>query len=237
MSELLLNQNDQAVLTTGLFNYGLFGVKERPEEFITLKSGRKSPHYLDIRPGISDVNARKLIVGSMWILTNNRFSSKVSASDDFVGFYDKILGTPEAMTSYGALIADKFNIGILQPRVDMNKTTGNKSPVLGRYIEGDVIAAYDDVVTDGASKIETIAKLGHLGLVVEDYFVVVDREEGGAPQVQAETGLEITPALGVSTMANILIAESLINQTQYDNVVEYINQYGEDHSKATVGIY
>ncbi len=53
------------------------------------------------------------------------------------------------------------------------------------------------MITDGGTKIETIATLGRAGLTVGDYFVVLDREEGGSKDVADATGIEITPALGL----------------------------------------
>ncbi len=230
---LLLPEKDQVELAFGLFDRGLFGIKEDPSEFIKLKSGRLSPHYLDIRPGISSVGARGLIVGSM-IKLAERAAVDNRACDYVHEAYAHIAGTPEAMTTYAAIIAERLGMSALQPRVDTKKATGNKTPILGSYAPGDMVAEFDDVVTDGASKIDTIHQLGEAGLTVADYFVVLDREEGGAPQVAAETGVEITPALGVATMVKILDAEAAISQTQFDNVAAYIAEYGDPHAQATL---
>jgi len=240
MSEhaLLLDQEAQLKLTVGLYEQGLFGIKENPDDYITLKSERLSPHYLDIRPGISDVNTRDLVVQSMIDLAYTRAQTHHNnwIYTDLESVYDHIAGTPEAMTSYAAMIANQLDISLLQPRVDLTKATGNKTPILGRYKEGDKVAEFDDVVTDGASKIATIKGLGKAGLTVVDYFVVVDREEGGAPQVLAETGLAITPVLAVSDMALMLVAENKITNTQFDNVREYIGQYGDPRAKEVLGL-
>lgn len=234
--ELLLSEADQSKLTISLFRDGLFGIKEDPEDFITLKSKRKSPHYLDIRPGVSDYSTRQRIATTMGRVATLKASQKAGRHQIINQAYQHIVGTPEAMTSFATSIADRSMMSLLQPRVDLNKSSGNKSPILGRYKSGDNVAAFDDVVTDGKSKIDTIESLGALGLEVSDYFVVVDREEGGAPQVLEATGIEITPALAVSSMVKMLFAESQINQSQYDNVAEYIGQYGDPLAKASFGI-
>lgn len=233
MGELLLNSQDRVSLAVELSRKNLFGIREDPNDYITLKSGRKSPHYLDLRPGISSQYTRDAIAKALVSLTDK---GALRRGCDYIhDAYAHLVGTPEAMTSYMPKIADLAGVSLLQPRVDMNKASGNKSPILGKYNQGDIVASFDDVVTDGASKIDNINGLDRAGLNVVDYFVVVDREEGGAPQVKAETGIEITPALGVSALVKILYAESLINQTQYDNVAEYIGQYGDAHAKAEFG--
>ncbi|HSX44930.1 MAG TPA: hypothetical protein VLF39_02345 [Candidatus Saccharimonadales bacterium] len=237
MSELLLDPEQQLELAVHLYTEGLFGIEEDPEKYARLKSERMSPHYFDARPGISDVETRDLIIGNMVDLAQQR-AIDVSKNENiqFDEIYDHFAGTPEAMTSYAAMIADQTEMSLLQPRVDLFKTTGNKTPILGRFNQGDRVAEFDDVVTDGASKISTIKALGEAGLTVVDYFVVLDREEGGAPQVLSETGVEITPALGVASMVKILQAEELISATQFDNVKQYIEEFGDPHAKAELGI-
>lgn len=239
MSErLLLPEAEQLKLGVTLYEAGLFGIAERPEDYITLKSGRMSPHYFDIRPGVSDVELREDISTSMADLADAKAERR--ASKPVQDVYDFYVGTPEAMTSYAAWIAFLAEMRLLQPRVDQNKVSGNKTPLLGvgksENIEGSLIGAFDDVVTDGQSKIDMIGSLTAQGLVVVDYFVAVDREEGGAPQVLEATGVEITPALAISSLVAMLHAEDEISQTQYDNVVEYIGQYGDPHAQALLNV-
>ena len=234
MSKELLLPYEQADLAIGLHRNNLFGIKEKPQEYITLKSERRLPHYLNIRPALSNLGGREVIVDSMAKLM--RVTAREVRGGHPIEVYGHVAGTPEAMTSYAAMVAMKSGMSLLQPRVDTRKATGNKTPILGDYTEGDTVAEFDDVVTDGASKITTIEQLREAGLKVADYFVVVDREEGGAPQVEAETGISITPAIGVSSLISILHAESLITQTQYDNVAEYIGQYGDPEARASLGV-
>lgn len=232
--ELLLDEQEQVDLAVDLARNNLFGVKENPDDYITLKSKRRAPHYLDIRPGISSAHTRDSVATALVSLAQ---AGAIRRGCDYPhDAYAHVAGTPEAITSYMPKVAELAGVSLLQPRVDIAKASGNKTPVLGRYNQGDIIAAFDDVVTDGASKIDAIRGLGSAGLTVVDYFVVLDREEGGAPQVLAETSVEITPALGVSNMVTILRAEGLINQTQYDNVAEYIGQYGDPAAKDALGV-
>ena len=49
----------------------------------------------------------------------------------------------------------------------------------GRFQPGEHVVVIDDIVTDGASKLEAIEPLEAAGLVVEDLVVLVDREQGG----------------------------------------------------------
>ena len=220
--ELLLPEESRRILAKHLYDEKLFGIKENPNDYITLKSGRLSPHYLDIRKGIASFATRKLVATSLVSLARHH-----SVKGNLREAYDYIVGTPEAMTTYGGTIGDVAGMGVLQPRANMAKTTGNKSPILGAYTEGDRVAAFDDVITDGASKIETVEQLGKAGLVVADYFIVMDRQEGGTAQVKEATGLDVVPALTVQETTRLLYTDGVISTTQYNNVAEYLSQYGD----------
>lgn len=230
--DFLLNDSIREALAVHMYEEGRFGIAERPEDYITLKSGRQSPHYFDIRGGLSNPRTRRIVGNAMVRLATARTASLSLA--DLQSQYAHFVGSPEAMTSYAATIADLADMPLLQPRVDRNKKTGNKAPVLGEFRQGDNVAAFDDVVTDGATKIDMINDLNSFGLVVSEYFVVLDREEGGAIEVKEATGIDILPALGLASTVSMLRANSLVTQTQFDNVREYMEQYGDPHAVATL---
>ena len=131
-------------------------------------------------------------------------------------------------------MADISGRSLLQPRV-AKKQSGNKAPILGRYYEGDSVALFDDVVTDGKTKIDTINDLGTAGLDVAGYFVVMDRQEGGAPQVAEETDINIQSTLQVANVVRMLRAENVYSVTQFDNVKEYLEQHGDPDALELLG--
>jgi orotate phosphoribosyltransferase len=221
----MLNDDEQYYLALHLLYEGLFGVNEDASKTITLKSGRLSPHYLDMRKGISDFHTRFKVAESMVRVANRKSGTTINNA------YHHVVGTPEAMTSYAATIADLARMSLLQPRVATDKASGNKVPILGVYNPGETVAAFDDVVTEGQSKIDAIGALANAELVVGDYYVVVDREEGGVPHVTEVTGVGVTPAIGVSSMVRLLHVDGRLSRAQFDNVARYIDQYGEPHAK------
>jgi orotate phosphoribosyltransferase len=226
----VLNEETRLDMTRRLHAEGLFGIHEDPAQIKNpLKSGRLSPHYLDIRPGITPYGFRKYLATNMATLADMK--ARDSGSSSAREAYGHVAGTPEAMTSYAATLADLLMMNLLQPRVATSKASGNKAPILGRYQPGQTVAEFDDVVTDGQSKIDTIEGFRAVDLEVKDYFVVLDREEGGAPHVEEVSGITITPALGVSSMVRMMAAEKMISQKQYDNVARYLDEYGEPHAQ------
>lgn len=221
----VLPEERQFEIAMHLHEQGMFGVHENPSDFITLKSGRVSPHYLNTRPGISSSETRQLIGSALLDLA--------TINGDEGGF-DHIAGTPEAFTSYAATMADISGYSLLQPRV-AKKDSGNKTPILGSFHEGDSVAIFDDVVTDGNTKIDSIAGLRDAGLSIAGYFVVMDRQEGGAPQVLEATGISIQSVLRVADMVRLLRAENVYSSTQFNNVKEYLEQYGDRDARASLG--
>ena len=229
----LLDDSAQERLAIHFADQELFGVEEDPEKFRKLKSGRRSPHYFDIRPGVASYQTRQLVGETMLALAE--LKAEHDGYEEASEAYDCFVGNPEAMTSFVATTADLAKMPLLQPRVDTSKTRGNKSPILGRYESGVEVAAFDDVVTDGESKIEMIELLDDNDIEVVDYFVVVDREEGGATQVYEEADIAITAALGVSRLVRILRANNRLSDTQFDNVLQYLTEYGDPHALGALG--
>lgn len=234
MSELhVLSEEQQFTLAMHLHNEGMFGVHEDPAKFIILKNQRISPHYLNMREAISSKASRRIVADSLLSLANIQDSGEEEA--DPAGFpYDHIAGTPEAFTSFIPTMADLSEISLLQPRVG-EKKVGNKAPILGRYKQGDSVALFDDVVTDGQTKVDAIDMIRSAGLEVGGYFVVLDRQEGGAQQVLTERGIAIQSALRVADTVRLMRAEGVYSVTQFDNVKEYLQQYATPEVVASMG--
>ena len=63
----------------------------------------------------------------------------------------------------------------------------------------------DDIVTDGASKLEAIEPLEAAGLVVEDLVVLIDREQGARERLLAK-GYRLHAVLTISACFDALEA-------------------------------
>ncbi len=229
VNEQGLSESDQHQLAEYLLGSQMFGIAEDPADYIEVISGRFSPHYFDARVGVSQPETLDFVATTMADLVLRK--TGVWDPTKLKNCYDHVLGTPEAFTSYTAAMALKYKLSLLQPRVDTAKKRGNKSNIIGNVVHDAEVAAFDDVITDGVSKLELIKRVEEQGVSVVDYYVMLDREEGGAEKVWLETGTLVTPAIRLSRIVEILLSSSKISQTQYDNVVEYISQYGDINSK------
>gem|GEM_PF-4299744 len=223
---LILPKVSQEYLATHLYKEGLFAIKENPDDYTTMRSGRRSPHYFDLGPGLSNPKTRKLVGGALLSLAVVKDHRSLDER------YDHFVNVTEGMSAYATTTADEASMSLLQPNANFYRAWGSEARIFGRYTHGDRVAALGDVITDGVTNTAKIAALESRGLRVADYYVVLDREEGGATEVETTTGISITPALGLSTAVSILRANSLIGETQYDNVAEYIAEYGDPHAVA-----
>ena len=174
MKESLKNLADE-LLETGCIKFGEF----------TLKSGLKSPIYIDLRR----------------IITNPKLLERVGAA--YLPLlkkltFDRIAGLPYAAIPISTAISLAGNYPMIYPRKEV-KVYGTKAQIEGDYHPGETIVVIDDLATTGGSKFEAIKKLTGAGLVVKDVAVLVDRESG-AKESLAEAGYAMHAVLTISEM-------------------------------------
>jgi len=141
-----------------------------------LKDGRHSPFYVDLRVLIAHPALLRRIAQAMLECT------------DAIA-YDCIAGIPYAGLPLAVAMSLESNRPLVYPRKEA-KSYGTKKLVEGVFSPGDRALVVDDVITTGGAKIEAIAPLREVGLVVSDVVVVVDREQSGAASL-AQAGLQL----------------------------------------------
>ena len=80
---------------------------------------------------------------------------------------------------------------------------------------------FDDVLSEGLSKLEGIKPLEQLGAKVENIMVVVDREQGGRENFE-KTGYRVHALSKISEIVNSLLSNQRISKVQADAVLDYI---------------
>lgn len=169
-----------ASLADGLLSAGCIKFGE-----FTLKSGLKSPIYIDLRQIIT---YPKLLeqVGAAYLplLKNLKF--------------DRLAGLPYAAIPIATAVSLQGNYPMIYPRKEV-KTYGTKAEIEGEYHEGETALVIDDLATTGGSKFEAIEKLTAVGLKVKDVIVLVDRQSGAKESLE-QAGYSLFAVLTITQM-------------------------------------
>jgi uridine monophosphate synthetase len=163
------------LLSAGCIKFGEF----------TLKSGLKSPIYIDLRQIITYPKLLEQI-GAAYLPLLQELQ------------FDRIAGLPYAAIPIATAVSLQGNYPMIYPRKEV-KTYGTKAEIEGEYHAGETIVVLDDLATTGGSKFEAIEKLTGVGLVVKDVVVLVDRQSG-AKESLAQAGYSMHSVLTISQL-------------------------------------
>jgi uridine monophosphate synthetase len=170
-----------ALLADGLLAAGCVKFGE-----FTLKSGLKSPIYLDLRRLVT--YPRLLAqVASAYLPVLEKLQ------------FDRLAGLPYAAIPIVTAVSLQAGYPVIYPRKEI-KTYGTKAEIEGEFQSGETAVVVDDLATTGESKFEGIEKLTNAGLKVKDVVVLIDRQSG-AQAALAKAGYRLHAVL---TMTELL---------------------------------
>ena len=199
-----VSQVADALYRSGCLKFGSFRIK----------SGTLSPYYIDLA----------CLLSAPKELCN--IAEKAACEIRNIMAIDKI-DKLASIELKGALIlpsiACKVNLPCVVARKE-EKAYGVTGRIAGAEIaKGDNILFFDDVVSQGLSKLEGIKPLEELGAYVKHLMVVVDREQGGRENLE-KSGYEVHALAKVSELVNCLLQSGYISQKQTDAVLNYIKK-------------
>lgn len=192
----------QRIFDAGCIKFGEF----------KLKSGIMSPVYVDFRLLVSNPALLEEIGGEL--------ADKVVE----IGC-NRIAGIPYAGIPIAVAVALDRHIPMIYCRKEA-KDYGTKKLIEGKYDPGDKVIVVDDIITDGASKVEAIKPLEEAGLIVTDVLVALDREQGGE-KILAKAGYKLHSLCKLSEVMDVLVRLKIIESKTRTKVADFIaaNQF------------
>lgn len=192
----------EALYRSGCLKFGSYSIK----------SGAQSPYYIDLACLLSSPKDLCII-------------ADLAAEEVKKITIDQRIDLLASIELKGALIlpsiACRTNFPCVVVRKE-EKTYGATGRTAGAPVKkGNAALFFDDVISEGTSKLEAIRPLEQLGARIEHILVVVDRQQGGKENL-AKLGYKVHALAEVTQLAGRLLQESRITKEQADAVTNYV---------------
>ena len=187
------------LLMAGCIKFGAF----------TLKSGLKSPIYIDLRQIITHPKLLERI-GAAYLPALSRLE------------FDRIAALPYAAIPIATSISVQGDYPMIYPRKEA-KAYGTKAQIEGEYHAGETAVVIDDLATTGGSKFDAIEKLTQAGLVVKDVVVLIDRQSG-AREALAQAGYRLHAVLTIGELLDHWAQTGEVEKDRIDETREFLRR-------------
>jgi uridine monophosphate synthetase len=194
----------QQIIADGLLDLGCIQFGE-----FTLKSGKTSPVYFDLRR----------------LIAHPSFLAQVAwAYCDLLALldFDHLAALPYAGLPITSAISLLGSWSMVYPRKE-EKSYGTKAQVEGIFSPGDTAVVIDDLITTGDSKLEAIHKLVENSLIVKDIVVLIDRSVN-AGQFLKKQGYQLHACLSISKLIRYYEDTERVDPEIAAEVNQYLEQ-------------
>lgn len=173
----------------------------------TLKSGIESPFYVDLRPLASDPKILKKLAN---------YLLEMLPLDNF----DLICGVPYAALPMATAMSLESYLPLIIKRKEA-KQYGTKKMLEGIFTKGQNCLLVEDVITSGASLLETIPDIENEGISVSDIVVVLDRQQGGKELLENK-GFRVHTLFTISEVCTILREEGHLDEEEVQRINDFL---------------
>jgi uridine monophosphate synthetase len=178
----------------------------------TLKSGVRSPIYVDLRLLASYPQVLGRVAAAYAAVLQGRVGPAIE--------FDRLAAIPYAALPIGTAVALQTGRPLIYPRKEV-KGYGTQRAIEGAFQPGERVVVLDDLITTGESKVEAIAPLLEAGLEVRDVVVLIDRQSGGAEEL-ARGGYRLHAVLTLRQMVEVLAEQGQISGEQRSQVLRWL---------------
>lgn len=138
--------------------------------------------------------------------------------------FDSVAGVPHAGDPLARAFAEAWHGGC--SRISLSKIMEDGEQRISRPIArlpatGEVVLVIDDVITDADTKREAIQALEGAGAVVSDVLVVVDREQGGARELQS-AGYRVHSLFTLRDLLGFYRSSGCMDEGTYGEIIRYL---------------
>jgi orotate phosphoribosyltransferase len=191
-----------ALFRSGCIKFGSFRIK----------SGAISPYYVDLASLLSSPKEMCKVVD-------------LAATKTDALIHSDGVNKLASIELKGALLLPSIACKVNLPCVVVRKEE-KAYGVTGRFAgaevnKGDTILFFDDVISEGLSKLEGMKPLTELGATVNNLLVVVDREQGGKEKLES-TGIKVCALAKISELVVSLCKSKNISEKQIKAVLRYV---------------
>jgi uridine monophosphate synthetase len=192
-----------ALYLSGCLKFGSFKIK----------SGAISPYYIDM--------ARVLAAPKQLDVLAEAAAEEIKKIKD-------PLNKLASIELKGALIVPSIGIKLDLPCIIVRKEEkayGVTGRIAGADVaKGDNVLFFDDVISEGLSKIEGIKPLTEAGANVKHMLVVINREHGGKEKLEA-LGYQIHALAKITDIVHSLEKSKHISKDEAKKVLDYVQGF------------
>ena len=175
----------------------------------TLKSGKTSPIYIDLRRLVTFPDVLRAIA---------RHYCDILRHIEF----DRLAGSPYAALPIATAVSIEMGKPLIYPRREA-KEYGTKAVIEGEYHAGERVVIIDDLISTGETKIEAIDKLEKgAGLKVVSIVVLIDRDMG-AKDYLAKRGYDFRAVASLSQLLPVWRDAGAISEQQMEEARGFID--------------
>lgn len=167
----------------------------------TLKSGKRSSVYLNLREIIAYPTLCKTMANQIFAKLPPHIPKEL------------ICGVPYSALVLASYLSAEHEIPMVLRRKEA-KAYGTKQQVEGVFKPGQNCILIEDVVTTGASILETVNDLRAQGLEITDVLAFINREDGGTEKLE-EHGIHLHSVFSLNEVLNILTKAGKIEASHH----------------------